>query len=302
MNKGKRSDIYRKKGRHFYLRNEEIELRERIYETVKALNQHQEVDDSFIPEPKGGKWIPERYYYDADAVREDAKYGRREIISENAGIHGGSAIWDAAADSNRDAKRTKRTVRGSDPSAGRNRRTVWHIATAPYSGAHFATYPPALVEPCIKAGTSERGVCPECGAPWERVTEKDGGVPGSRQGRIDLGIIRHHEDGARLKMGGNPQRPPSGGFASTTTLDWRPICEHDAEPVSAVVFDPFAGSGTTLQVARALGRHGVGLDLSAEYLQLARTRLELDRLDAWAEGAKKDGKPIDDLPMFKEMG
>jgi len=30
--------------------------------------------------------------------------------------------------------------------------------------------------------------------------------------------------------------------------------------------------------------------------------LELDRLDAWAEGAKKDGKPIDDLPMFKEMG
>jgi len=115
-------------------------------------------------------------------------------------------------------------------------------------------------------------------------------------------------------LDGVKNQPPSG--------------EHDAEPIPATVFDPFAGSGTTLQVARALGRHGIGLDLSAEYLQLARTRLELDRLDAWAEGAgiddttKDNGhknkhvpgrqthsfhaarkeKPIDDLPMFKEMG
>lgn len=43
------------------------------------------------------------------------------------------------------------------------------LATQPYPGAHFATFPEALVAPCIKAGTSERGVCPECGAPWQRV-------------------------------------------------------------------------------------------------------------------------------------
>jgi DNA modification methylase len=37
----------------------------------------------------------------------------------------------------------------------RNARTVWTIATQPYSGAHFATFPPALIEPCIKAGSKE---------------------------------------------------------------------------------------------------------------------------------------------------
>ena len=36
--------------------------------------------------------------------------------------------------------------------AGRNRRSVWTIATQPYSGAHFATFPPKLIEPCILAG------------------------------------------------------------------------------------------------------------------------------------------------------
>ena len=36
---------------------------------------------------------------------------------------------------------------------GRNRRSVWSVATQPYDGAHFATYPPALIEPCILAGS-----------------------------------------------------------------------------------------------------------------------------------------------------
>jgi hypothetical protein len=70
--------------------------------------------------------------------------------------------------------------------------------------------------------------------------------------------------------------------------------------VPAVVFDPFAGSGTTLQVARALGRNGVGLDLSLEYLHLARQRLSLDALEAWGKG-KKDGSIVTDLPMFEGL-
>jgi DNA modification methylase len=39
------------------------------------------------------------------------------------------------------------------PVDARNKRTVWTVATQPYSGAHFATYPPALIEPCILAGS-----------------------------------------------------------------------------------------------------------------------------------------------------
>ena len=45
-----------------------------------------------------------------------------------------------------------------DTSKGRNRRSVWTVTTKPYSGAHFATWPPDLVEPMIRAGCPEGGV------------------------------------------------------------------------------------------------------------------------------------------------
>ena len=57
--------------------------------------------------------------------------------------------------------------------SGRNKRTVWTVSTKSYSGAHFATFPPDLIEPCIKAGTSEKGACPECGAPFVRHADRE---------------------------------------------------------------------------------------------------------------------------------
>lgn len=62
----------------------------------------------------------------------------------------------------------------------RHKRSVWTIVTAPYREAHFATFPPALVEPCILAGTNERGVCSHCGAPWRRLVKHSGGVSKTR--------------------------------------------------------------------------------------------------------------------------
>src|SRR5690606_14377231 len=56
--------------------------------------------------------------------------------------------------------------------AGRNRRSVWTIATEPFPDSHFAVMPTALVEPCILAGTSPQA-CPHCGAPWERVIGRE---------------------------------------------------------------------------------------------------------------------------------
>jgi hypothetical protein len=55
-----------------------------------------------------------------------------------------------------------------DDGGGRSIRSVWTIPTQPYHGAHFAVFPEALAERCIKAGSSEHGVCPECGNPWRR--------------------------------------------------------------------------------------------------------------------------------------
>jgi len=109
-----------------------------------------------------------RYYYDADAVREPQSEGTLERFGNGRADRKMSPKY-----SGNEFGVAKEYKRKAILLSGRNRRTVWHIATAPYSGAHFATYPPALVEPCIKAGTSERGVCPECGAPWERVVEKE---------------------------------------------------------------------------------------------------------------------------------
>ena len=131
-----------------------------------------------------------RYYFDADAVREDAIHAGRVVKASDAttaknaqkGQYGATALGFTQHD----------TVVGS----GRNLRSVWTIATEPYPGAHFATFPRKLVEPCVKAG------CPEGGT----------------------------------------------------------------------VLDPFAGSGTTLLVAQALGRKGVGIDLSPDYLKQALIR------------------------------
>ena len=80
----------------------------------------------------------------------------------------------------------------------RNKRSVWAVQTKGYSGAHFATYPPELIAPCILAG------CPEQG----------------------------------------------------------------------VVIDPFAGSGTTGEVAESLGRNSILIELNPEYIKIAQKRLD----------------------------
>ena len=161
----------------------------------------------------------------------------------------------------------------------RNLRSVWTVATQPYPGAHFATFPRKLVEPCIKAGTSERGVCPECGAPWVRVVTKGEPQPEPL----------HRDPAKRLEPGqaGNVGAGNMGFRASRlsgqemaewraehpdVTTGWRPACAHTAEPVPATVLDPFAGSGTTGLVAQSLSRRAILIDLNADYLIQAMGR------------------------------
>ena len=89
----------------------------------------------------------ERYYYDADAIKQEAK-------SNSEGIRfGGSKYGD-----NSDPKHATKSGNVSKEYAVANRRSVWTIATKPYSGAHFAVMPTDLVEPCIRAGSPEGGI------------------------------------------------------------------------------------------------------------------------------------------------
>ena len=105
-----------------------------------------------------------RYFYDADSIREDAPYGRGSTFRAPKYTNNHAFNNDAPAET---------ATNSHSYEGGRNARTVWSIATQPYSGAHFATFPEKLVEPCILAGTSERGVCGVTGDPWERRTERN---------------------------------------------------------------------------------------------------------------------------------
>jgi DNA modification methylase len=89
------------------------------------------------------------YHYDADAVREDAT----GHDAGRMGVHAANKFDRSAGNTNGLGASTLHTN-----ATARNRRSVWTVATKPYPGAHFATFPEALVEPCILAGCPENGV------------------------------------------------------------------------------------------------------------------------------------------------
>src|SRR5574337_550524 len=130
----------------------------------------------------------ERYYFDSAAIQEQAIGG---TTGNTMPTKCGMDYRDGASE-----HRTAANLHNIGARETRNKRSVWTVPTLPYSGAHFATFPPALIEPCILAGT--------------------------RNGDI--------------------------------------------------VFDPFFGSGTTGQVAQALGRQWIGCEINEDYAPLQKSR------------------------------
>lgn len=157
-----------------------------------------------------------RYYYDADAIRENLSPASVARFSQDVESQNGSLRAHAGGKTNGPMRAVARVdkqrghgrrhagfndrwdgmSKDEQAAGGRNKRSVWTIATVGFPDAHFV-FPPALVEPCILAG------CPEGG----------------------------------------------------------------------VVLDPFSGAGTTAMVALRHGRRAIGLELNAEYVELARRRI-----------------------------
>jgi DNA modification methylase len=209
----------------------------------------------------------ERYYYDADAVAEQgimtSAGSEQRDTRETHGVGGGNGGINAA-------KARMKLELATNGFVTRNRRSVWTVATHSFPESHFATFPPALIEPCIKAGTSEKGCCAKCGAPWKRVVERSG------EWRAD-------HDRAAKHNGEIYRTNPGGGIAGkntsrvSATTGWSPSCSCDAGVVPCTVLDPFGGAGTTGLVADRLQRSAIMIELNGDYAEMASGRIAEDR-------------------------
>ena len=207
-----------------------------------------------------------KYFYDAESVKENSTMnpvdwnsnGTQKRDSHVRGEFGGKN-----ADLGKEAFRAIAQTR--------NRRSVWTIPSAPFLGAHFAVFPPTLVKPCILAGTSARGCCPACGAPWKRVVKRVGGRDWRQDKMKQKGIVGELSGDGSYKRG--QSETPLNDVKIATTVGWSPTCKCPvADPVPCTVLDPFAGSGTTGKVALELGRSAVLIELSPEYGKLIEQR------------------------------
>lgn len=152
--------------------------------------------------------------------------------------------------------------------------SVWRIATEPLripehlDVDHFAAFPSEWPRRLI-LGFSPPGWCTVCGEARRPVVEKELDVDHfqrSATGRRDL----TEPDGNRRGMNGDHMN----GRTVATITGYACACPDSSAPTSpAVVLDPFGGTGTTAMVARALGRTGISLDLSADYCRLAKWRV-----------------------------
>jgi DNA modification methylase len=227
-----------------------------------------------------------RYFWDAEAVREPATYAGKVATLGEKSLSRGQA----------NGAGVKASGNGLASSVivanGRNLRSVWTIPSEPYPEAHFATFPPELARRCILAGTSAKGCCRACGAPWERVVER--GEPRPVRGTY-LGPIG---DEAKLtgRAGFHNARSSmvrtTEGWSflkrDTMTVGWNATCGHDSAPVPCTVLDPFAGSGTVGEVAEQNGRHSILIELSPAYVRLAEARTAQYGLFTWPGSAGAD--------------
>lgn len=201
------------------------------------------------------------YFFDSLAIKEPAKYAYDDRGSR--------------ADSRKDAG-ISNAMHGSTGEF-RNKRSVWTVTTKPFKGAHFATFPQDLIEPCISAGTSEMGCCAQCGSPLKRIVRRTR-IARNELPESDPRYRPNTYSGAYGEINGKGD----AGYSQTDTLGWEKGCKCETEEtVPCTVLDVFFGAGTTGVVAQKLGRNYLGCELNPEYAIIATERLvaEKDKLD-----------------------
>lgn len=143
-----------------------------------------------------------------------------------------------------------------------------NLVSEPSREAHFAAFGTNLVKPLLLSCCPET-VCAVCGAGYVRAVSISSSYDGQRAGQ---------EVYTGQAYGDRPQSAPRGAkknFGETHREDrgFSASCGCNAGTAPGVVLDPFMGTGTVAYVARALGRRAIGIELSSEYLEIARRRL-----------------------------
>ena len=204
-----------------------------------------------------------KYYYDADAIREPLASSSLTRLNQDIKNQKGSARGNGGRKTNGNMKAVGNLEK-------RNKRNVWTITTKPFKEAHFATFPPDLIEPCIKAGCPEK-VCVECGFPYisnyKRTDNNKNFIQtkGKDTPNIKKGGVRLNENGTTPHF-----NPPTIEF-----LNLKKNCNCKTDKFkSGVVLDPFAGAGTTGIVARSLNRTAILIELNPEYIEISKNRID----------------------------
>jgi DNA modification methylase len=230
------------------------------------------------------------YYFDAEAIKEqqsEATFERfgngkaaRKVTVKAFASEPGQVL------SNSDYK--TKCPDAIMPDGKRNKRSVWTIPTQGTKDAHFATFPPKLIEPMILAGCPKE-VCVACGKPRERIVEKIKRFE-SGSGRNGNPIGGKH--GSKSQGGGDAGDIRKGPCVHAQTVNWSDCgCGRGFRP--GVVLDPFAGTGTIGQVAAKLKRDYLLIEIKQEYVdQIARYKLDEVEIALPVKKARKGQKAL----------
>ena len=212
------------------------------------------------------------YFYDHEAVKEKGVYQAGTRAAKGSGTREGNWRGSPKQDGTGNRRTTgfnERYFATDDEGYAddkRNMRTVWAIGVELFTEAHFATYPPALIDPCLRAGTSQKGACATCGAPWKRIVEYEP-MPEEIKAQFEAARARTGDDHGR-DDGFTTRRP--NYVRKRIGETWQPTCECGADVVPCTVLDPFAGSGTTGEVCELLRLRFIGIDLGYHEMSARR--------------------------------
>lgn len=211
----------------------------------------------------------DRYFYDCDAIRDAHKpESIARMKNRKANMPRDRCDADQLKGGNWNDYQDRETGWGNP--CGANARTVWHIPTSSgrKEGSHFAVFSPRLVMRCLLAGTSSRGVCAACGAPWQRVVEREK-FQRPKEYRRHAGESGHNNPTGKVP-GSNTRDMPD---PHVTTVGWAPGCDCGADVAQAVVLDPFGGSGVVASVALQKRRRAVLLELNPDYVEIIKHKI-----------------------------